>query len=105
RLDDRVHDSLFVKAARPSLRRRLEAATQGVGSGGRGVYEWAFACKANFGSAFATLPRMSRHFGVLAVCFLAFGCSYADPGVEGLTRGQFKSDGGAEGSVGVDSGG
>jgi hypothetical protein len=48
---------------------------------------------------------MSRHFGVLAVCFLVFGCDYADPGVEGLTRGQFKNDASAEGSVGGDSGG
>ncbi len=52
---------------------------------------------------------MSRHFGVLAVCFLGLssylGCSFADPGVEGLTRGQFKSDAGFDGSVGSDSGG
>ena len=30
--------------------------------------------------------------GPLAVCFLAVGCSYADPGVEGLTRGEFAVD-------------
>ena len=44
------------------------------------------------GSTFATLVPMRWTYGPLCVCLLALGCSYADPGVEGLTRGAFAHD-------------
>jgi hypothetical protein len=43
-------------------------------------------------------------FGPLCVCLLAFGCSYSDPGVEGLTRGQFAQDASPEVGPTGDSG-
>ncbi|HEY2368147.1 MAG TPA: hypothetical protein VGH87_17230, partial [Polyangiaceae bacterium] len=43
-------------------------------------------------------------FGPLCVCFLAVGCSYADPGVEGLTRGEFVGDAAPEVGSTTDSG-
>jgi len=44
-------------------------------------------------------------FGPLSVCLLAVGCSYADPGVEGLTRGEFAADASHDvGVIAVDSG-
>ena len=46
----------------------------------------------NAGSTFASLVLMRWTFGPLCVCFLALGCSYSDPGVEGLTRGEFAHD-------------
>lgn len=56
------------------------------------------------GSTFATLAPMRWTFGPLFVCFLTLACSYEDPGVEGLTRGQFAQDASPEvGSTG-DSG-
>lgn len=57
------------------------------------------------GSTFATLRLMRWTFGPLCVCFLVVGCSYADPGVEGLTRGEFAQDASVDASVPVgDSG-
>ena len=56
------------------------------------------------GSTFATLVLMRWTSGLLCVCFLAVGCSYADPGVEGLTRGQFAVDASPEVGPTGDSG-
>lgn len=44
-------------------------------------------------------------FGPLCVCFLVVACSYSDPGVEGLTRGEFAVDASPDvGVIAIDSG-
>ena len=54
------------------------------------------------GAGFASLERMRRS-GLISAVILLVACSAPDPGVEGLTRGQFK-DGGSEAGVQGDSG-